>query len=64
MHMTNPSFQILDLVYIYTVNNLKRQENLHLKMSSAYVVCLTFKTYFRIQANSVDPDQTAPKGAV
>ena len=37
-------------------------------MSSVYVVCWiflqTFQTYFCIQANSVDPDQTAPKGAV
>ena len=33
-------------------------------MSSEYVVCWillqTFQTYFCIQANSVDPDQTAP----
>ena len=33
-------------------------------MSSVYVVCYiflqTFQTYFCIQANSVDPDQTAP----
>ena len=32
-------------------------------MSSVYVVCWiflqTFQTYFRIQANSMDPDQTA-----
>ena len=32
-------------------------------MSSVYVVCWiflqTFQTYFCIQANSVDPDQTA-----
>ena len=37
-------------------------------MSSVYVVCwiflLTFQTYFCIQANSVDPDQTAPREAV
>ena len=37
-------------------------------MSSVYVVCWMFlqifKTYFCIQANSVDPDQTAPRGAV
>ena len=37
-------------------------------MSSIYVVCWiflqTFQTYFCIQANSVDPDQTAPLGAV
>ena len=33
-------------------------------MLSVYVVCWiflkTFQTYFCIQANSVDPDQTAP----
>ena len=33
-----------------------------------YVVCWiflqTFQTYFYIQANSVNPDQTAPRGAV
>ena len=37
-------------------------------MSSVYVVCWIFlqtsQTYFCIQANSVDPDQTAPRGAV
>ena len=37
-------------------------------MSSVYVFCWiflqTFQTYFCIQANSVDPDQTAPTGAV
>ena len=37
-------------------------------MSSVYVVSWiflqTFQTYFCIQANSVDPDQIAPKGAV
>ena len=37
-------------------------------MSSIYVVCWiflqTFQTCFCIQANSVDPDQTAPRGAV
>ena len=37
-------------------------------MVSVYVVCWifvqTFQTYFFIQANSVDPDQTVPKGAV
>ena len=34
-------------------------------MSSVYVVCWIFlqtvQTYFYMQANSVDPDQTAPK---
>ena len=37
-------------------------------MSSVYVVCWiflqTFQTYFCTPANSVDLDQTAPKGAV
>ena len=37
-------------------------------MSSVYVFCWiflqTFQTYFCIQANSVNPDQTAPRGAV
>ena len=37
-------------------------------MSSVYIVCWiflqTFQTYFCIQANSVDPDQTAPRTAV
>ena len=35
-------------------------------MSSVYVSCWiflqTFQTYFCIQANSVGPDQTAPRG--
>ena len=42
------------------------------KPASENVVCLccllnilqSFQTYFCIQANSVDPDQTAPRGAV
>ena len=37
-------------------------------MSSVYIICWiflqTFQTYFCIQANSVDPDQTAPRRAV
>ena len=33
-------------------------------MLSAEYFLQTFQTYFCIQANSVDPDQTAPKGAV
>ena len=41
---------------------------LHLKMSSVYVMCWiflhSFQTYFCIKANSVDPDQTAPRWAV
>ena len=38
------------------------------EMSSVYVIywifLQTFQTYFCIKANSVDPDQTAPRGAV
>ena len=42
------------------------------KPATENVVCLShllnilanFQTYFCIQSNSVDPDQTAPKGAV
>ena len=49
------------------INHLKCQENLHLKMS-VYVFCWiflqTFQTYCCIPENSVDPDQTAPRGAV
>ena len=37
-------------------------------MSSVYVICWiflqTFQTYFCIQVNSMNPDQTAPRGAV
>ena len=37
-------------------------------MSSVYVVCWiflqTFQTYFCIQANSVDPDQTALRSSL
>ena len=37
-------------------------------MSSVYVICWiflqTFQIYFCMQAKSVDPDQTAPRGAV
>ena len=37
-------------------------------MSSVYVVCWiflkTFQTCFCVQANSMDPDQTAPRGTV
>ena len=37
-------------------------------MLSVYVVCWvflqTFQTYFCIQANSMDPDQTAPRGSL
>ena len=46
---------------------LKRQENLHLKMSSVYGVCWiflqTFQTYFCIPANSVDPEEQSGLGS-
>ena len=61
---------LASLCVLFTLNiripqPLKCQENLHLKMSSVYVLCWiflqTFQTYFCIQANNVNPDQTAPK---
>ena len=46
---------------------LKRQEIIHLKMPSAEVVCCKYlpniTEYLSKQANSVDPEQTAPIGA-
>ena len=46
----------------------KKKKNLHMKMSPVYVVCWIFlqtlQIYFCIQANSVDPDLPAPRGAV
>ena len=52
---------------LFQVLTLKCQEKLHLKMlsvSSAEYSCNCFQTYFCIQVNNVDPDQTAPRGAV
>ena len=47
---------------------LKRQEKMHLKMSSSEVVCCKELTNIAdklgIEANSADPEQTAPIGAV
>ena len=41
---------------------------MHLKMTSAEVICciylLTLLTNVSVEANSVEPDQTAPVGAV
>ena len=37
---------------------------MHLKMLSAYVICCTYLPNISVEANSVDPDQTAPTGAV
>ena len=37
---------------------------MHLKMSSAEVVCCKSSDELSIEANSVDPEQTAPIGAV
>ena len=48
--------------------NVKHQEKLHLKMSSSEVVCCkkwpSITDELSIEANSVDPEQTAPIGAV
>ena len=47
---------------------LKHQEKMHLKMLSAEVVCCkqmpSITDELSIEANSVDPVQTAPIGAV
>ena len=60
-------YKMMKMIWSFT-SLLKCQENLHLKMLSVTVVCRiflqTFQTNFCIQANSVDPDQTAPRGAV
>ena len=40
------------------------QEKMHLKNDVAANNCLTLLTNLSIEANSVDPDQTAPIGAV
>ena len=49
-------------------NSLPAAKKKHLKMPSTEVfycmLMLTSKTNFDIQANSLDPDQTAPIGAV
>ena len=49
-------------------NSLPAAKKKHLKMLSTEVfycmLMLTSKTNFDIQANSLDPDQTAPIGAV
>ena len=61
------------LAFLHTIPILKSCLLLTLKMprkpasemSSVYVICLiflqTFQSYFCIQANNVDPDQTAPR---
>ena len=53
--------------WIY-INPYDAKKKLHLKMLSIYVVCWiflqTFQNYFCLQANSMDPHQTAPRAAV
>ena len=53
-------FIVADLVSL-TVKVPRKK--MHLKMSSAEVVCYTTDE-LSIEANSVDPEQTAPVGAV
>ena len=36
----------------------------HIVVYAWHKMWQTFQTYYYIQANSVDPDQTSPKGAV
>ena len=58
-----PGFTLRWDITISWIQHLKCQENLHLKRTSVYVICWiflqTFQTYFCIQANSVDPDQSS-----
>ena len=53
---------------IFYIQPLKRQEKMHLKMSSAELVCRKYlpnsTDELSIEASSVDPEQTAPIGAV
>ena len=54
------------LWYWYVSLALKAQVKNHLKLSAKVVCCKLFPniTSLSIEANSVDPDQTAPIGAV
>ena len=51
-----------------TLNPYSAKEKMHLKMSSAEIVCCkqlpNISDELSIEANSVDPEQTAPIGAV
>ena len=50
------------------LNSSPAMKKMYLKMLSAEVVCcmqmVTSRTNYGILTNSVDPDQTAPKGTV
>ena len=47
---------------------MRQEKKMHLKMSSAEVICFKYlpniTDELSIEANSVDPEQTAPIGAV
>ena len=48
----------------FRVLTRRAPKKMHLTMSSAVNNCLILLTNFSIEANSVDPEQTAPIGAV
>ena len=59
-------FSVMPQVKVHLT--LKRPRKMHLKMSSAEVVCCkklsNITNELSIVANNVDPEQTAPVGAV
>ena len=69
----NKKHMLCELIYVLSRNKknimwtspLLYSYGIQSHLSSVYVVCWiflqTFQTYFCIQANTVDPDQTAPK---
>ena len=69
-HRTHDNFSrnwVLDLSF-FLINPQSAKKKMHLKMSSAEVVCCKYLPYITyelsINANSVDPEQTAPIKAV
>ena len=58
----------IDLRFDVDINPLNAKETMHLKMSSAEVVCCKLLPHITdelsIEANSVDAEQTAPIGEV
>ena len=59
-----PLTQYNEKMYFYPKNARKKCIWICLLWKYAANTCLTLVTDFSIEANSVDPDQTAPKGAV
>ena len=70
MEIIQFNFKLNEVVILIIDSTLtfKAPAKMHLKMSSAELICfiylLTSLTNVSLQANSVDPDQMAPSGAV